>query len=236
MISILMPFYNGYEFLDESISSILNQTYKKFELIVGLNGLDKQEIAKTILKLKSFKDKRIKIIVCATKGKTKTLNKLVFQAKYNYVCLIDADDCWKSDKLEKQIKFINKYDVVGSDIEYFGDKSGSPGLFLGKLTKPMFSWQNPIINSAVMIRKVHAYWDPSWEGLDDYNMWIALMKKDLKFYNVPEVLAYHRIYQNSSFNGKNVYIAKKKREELPKLTEKEIEELTKLYDEKAWLE
>lgn len=236
MISILMPYHNDYEFLDDSIRSILSQTYCKFELIIGLNGLTKKEIAKAMFKVHSFNDKRIKVINCNTKGKVKTLNKLVYFAKFKYICLIDADDKWKSNKLEEQIKYINKYDIIGSDIEYFGEKTGSPGLFLGKITEEMFRWQNPIANSTVMMKKEDAYWDESWEGLDDFNMWLKLLKNNKVFFNVPEILVEHRIHTKSHFNNKNTNLANKVKETLPPLTEEEITYLTEIFDNKKWLE
>lgn len=235
MISIIMPLYNGVEFLDDSIPSIINQTYNKWELIIGINGHKKNAITKIANKIKSFNDHRIKAIVSNQRGKCRTLNKLAYHAKYKYICLMDVDDKWMPNKLEQQIPFINTYDVVGSDAEYFGDKDGYPGLFLGKLSPPMFSWQNPVINSAVMMRKVDAYWDVEWEGLDDYNMWIELLKNKKTFYNVPQILIQHRIHSASFFNNKNDKLNQKlKDEKLHKLTDEEIAVLSDIYEHKKW--
>ena len=82
MISILMPFYNGREFLIESISSIINQSYKDWELIIGINGIVKPHHDSIINIINSFNDKRIKVIVSDKRGKIKTLNKLIYFTKY----------------------------------------------------------------------------------------------------------------------------------------------------------
>lgn len=230
-----MPLYNGTEFLSDSIPSIINQTFQDWELIIGINGHVPHTYNDMVRKIKSFKDKRIKIIISNRKGKSKTLNKLLFHAKYKYICMMDVDDMWLPKKLEQQIPLAKIYDVIGTDTEYCGDKDGYPGLFLGKITPEMFSFQNPIINSSVLMKKEDAYWDEEWEGLDDYNMWIELLKKNKTFYNVPEVLTKHRIHKSSFFNNKNGRLNRKLIEEkIKKITEEEREALAVILREQKW--
>lgn len=231
-----MPLYNGIEFLDESVASIIGQTCTKWELLIGINGHSGPAAAELIAKIKAFKDKRIKPVLCSSVGKSKTLNKLTWHAQYEYVCVLDVDDKWLPTKLEKQLPLIARYDVVGSDVEYFGDKDGAPGLFLGKLSKAMFSYQNPIINSAVMLKKCDAWWDEAWEGLDDYNLWIELLKRGRSFYNVPEILVNHRLHSASFFNNKNDEMASKLlKEKVRKMTDQEYSELGDIMDHKKWV-
>jgi teichuronic acid biosynthesis glycosyltransferase TuaG len=231
-----MPLYNGLEFLDESVNSIVNQTNTKWELIIGINGHQGSDAGFIIQKIKAYKDKRIKAILCSVKGKSKTLNSLTWHAQHEYVCVLDVDDKWLPTKLEKQLPLMKKYDVVGADVEYFGDKTGTPGLFLGKLSPIMFSYQNPIINSAVMLKKCDAWWDPNWEGLDDYNLWIELLRQKRSFYNIPEILVNHRLHDKSYFNNKNDEMANKLlREKIKKMSEHEYNELGKIMDNKSWV-
>ena len=78
MISILMPIYNGIEFIDESVSSVLNQTYDKWELLIGVNGhLPDSEVYKIA---KQYEEKSAKIRVFDfynIKGKSNTLNEMI---------------------------------------------------------------------------------------------------------------------------------------------------------------
>ena len=236
MISIIMPLYNGEEFLNESIPSIINQTFSNWELIIGINGLPIKKARDIHQKIKLFKNKKIKTIVCVTKGKSKTLNALTWHANNDIICTIDVDDKWELQKLEKQLPLMNKYDIVGTNVEYFGNKTGSPDLFLGKLSEPMFTYQNPIINSSIMMRKCDAWWDPQWEGLDDYNLWIELLKLGRKFYNIPEILTYHRIHENSYFNNKNYDInLKLLKEKVKKISPQERANLVDIIDNKKWI-
>lgn len=236
MISIIMPLYNGIEFLKESVSSIVAQTFKNWELLIVINGLPTIKSNEVIKIINTFKDSRIKIIKTNKRGKIKALNKGVYLAKNNIIALIDVDDLWESTKLEKQLPLLDKYDVIGCDVEYFDEHTGSPNLFLGKLIKPMFIWQNPLINSMVMFKKQNAWWDESWEGLDDYNLWIYLLNKNKTFYNVPEILGKHRIHKNSFFNNKNSKQNKELKLKIGNLTEEEIKILEDIIDNKRWLE
>jgi len=234
MISILMPLFNGLNFLHDSISSIMVQTYKNWELLIGVNGYSKEEF--DIIKgwISTLEDNRIKVIYCEIKGKILTLNFLKKYAKYNYICLIDVDDYWYPEKLEKQLTFHKRYDVIGTDCVYFGDRVDNPKLFLGKLEEKMFTFQNPLVNSSVLLKKEDAAWEETWEGLDDYNLWIYLLKNNKTFFNIPEVLIKHRIHENSYFNNKN----EEKRIELVKklisLNNEDYKYLGKIIENKEW--
>lgn len=230
-----MPLYNGAEFLQDSVTSILNQSYQDWELLIGVNGLDESEYEKILDQIINFNDKRIKTFFYSVKSKTATLNTLCGESQYNYLCFIDVDDYWLPEKLTKQLMYIDQYDVVGSDCAYFGERVGSPNIFLGKLNSKMFFYQNPIINSAVMIKKRDAWWDLNWEGLDDYNLWIHLLNKKKTFYNISEILINHRIHKDSYFNHNNDNIKSKLLENnLMLLTQEDYEMLGKIMDDKSW--
>jgi glycosyltransferase involved in cell wall biosynthesis len=207
MISILMPIYNGIEFINESVPSILEQTYDKWELLIGINGHpENSEIYKTA---KSFEEKSDKIKVIDfynIKGKSNTLNEMIKYCKYNYVALLDVDDIWHSRKLEVQSVLLNSYDVIGSNCVWFGDRPGIvPSIPQHDFSNFNFSNVNPVINSSVVVRKNLCSWDSKFDGLEDYDLWIRLRLKNKRFYNCPQILVKHRIHNTSAFNsgGKN---------------------------------
>jgi teichuronic acid biosynthesis glycosyltransferase TuaG len=214
-ISVLIPLYNGIEFLEKSMESVIEQTYTKWQLIIGINGHpENSEVQQKAEEIGSHLDpeKKYDIIIkyydaC---GKSNTLNKMVNDTKYEYIAVLDVDDYWVSDKLESQIHYLNAgYDVVGGKCEYFGDKTGSPPIPLGNIsnTHNIFSF-NPIINSSVIIKKLDAIWDdPVYvmpvKGLDDYSMWFKLFYLKRKIYNIDKILCYHRVHAASAFNTNN---------------------------------
>ena len=95
MISILLPIYNGIEFINESVPSIINQTYNKWELIIGINGHSKDSQVYKEAKKWEEKDHRIKLLDLYTiKGKSNALNEMIKYCQYDWISLIDVDDKW----------------------------------------------------------------------------------------------------------------------------------------------
>jgi teichuronic acid biosynthesis glycosyltransferase TuaG len=209
MISILMPIYNGIEFIDESVMSIISQTYDDWELLIGINGHPKDSIVyKTAKKYES--DKRIKVFDFPNiKGKSNTLNYMISICKSEYVALLDVDDIWFPSKLEVQMEILkqNIYDVIGTFCVYFGDMNGVvPKLPIGDLSNFNFFKFNPIINSSMIMRKELCYWDDKENGVEDYDLWLNLWKKGNKFYNCDKILVKHRIHKSSAFNAQGNHL------------------------------
>lgn len=200
MISILMPIYNGIEFLEESLPTILYQTYKDWELIIGINGHPPDSREYTIAK--KYESDKIKVYdLQNVKGKSEALNEMLKYTKYNWIALLDVDDKWLPKKLESQMQYIDNYDVIGTRCKYFGDKNDIPFIPVGDITNYNFLNVNPIINSSVLLRKELCWWEPG-NILEDYDLWLRLWKQGKKFYNVPEIQVLHRIHQESAFNAK----------------------------------
>jgi len=210
MISILLPIYNGIEFIEESVGSVLAQTFTEWELLIGINGHPaNSEVYQNVKKYEDIynnQEKKEKIRVFDffnIKGKSTTLNELIKHCNYNYVALIDVDDIWNVNKLEIQLPFLKlHYDVVGSQCLYFGDRFGSPFIPLDDISEYDFKQINPIINSSAIIKKELCYWNCQWDGIEDYDLWLRLFKQRKRFYNCKELLVKHRIHQESSFNSK----------------------------------
>ena len=198
-----MPIYNGIEFIDDSISSIISQTYDKWELIIGVNG--HVENSQVYEKAKRYENDKIKVLDLYTiNGKSSALNAMVKHCLYNYVAILDVDDIWDPEKLRIQSTFLNLYHVIGSNCVWFGDMNDIvPRIPLFDISAFDFRKVNPIINSSSIIRKEMCCWDENiHSGVEDYDMWIRLRLRGYKFYNCPEILVKHRIHQTSAFNSK----------------------------------
>lgn len=209
MITILLASYNGERYIKEAIESILNQTFTDFEILIGLNGTT--DSTRNIID--SFDDDRIRLIDYGSdKGKSITLNKLLHEAKYDILAMMDDDDIWLPNKLEMQIKLIQDYDIVGTNLNYID----SEGVFIGgepvihsddNIIKYLAKiGDNQIVNSSSIFKKADAIsiggWRTDIEGIEDYAFWITLMKNDKKFINIPDRLVLHRLHKNSNFNTK----------------------------------
>ena len=195
-----MPIYNGIEFIDESVPSVIRQTFKDWELIIGINGHEKNSEVYNIAK--KYESERIKVYDMDTKGKSNSLNEMIKYCKYDWISLLDVDDIWKKNKLEKQIKYMKNYDVIGAKCKYFGDLKSMPYIPTGNISSFDFEKVNPIINSSCLVKKELCWWDSRLDGVEDYDLWKRLRSQNKKFYNVPRVLLLHRIHDNSAFNSK----------------------------------
>lgn len=197
-----MPIYNGINFIDESVSSVIRQTYGDWELLIGINGHPENSEVFKIAKMYENNESRIKVYdFYNIKGKSNTLNELIKYCKNNNIALLDVDDIWHNKKLETQVKFLDKYDVVGSNCVWFGDiENIVPKIPVNDFSNFNFAQVNPIINSSAIIKKKLCCWNEN--GIEDYDLWIRLRKLNKKFYNCPEILVKHRIHKGSAFNSK----------------------------------
>ena len=229
-VSILIPLYNGVEFLEECIDSVIQQTFVDWEVLIGINGHgdDGGEVAKIARRISS-KDDRINIIIqnSSISGKVMSLHNLVCKANADLICILDCDDKWESNKLMRQIETLDSVTsdtaVIGTFCKYFGDKTRNLELASGYINPDILKTTNPIINSSAMLKKEYCIWhDTEYTfGVEDYFLWMNICIDGKKLYNIPEFLTYHRIHNNSAFNNSekqqiNIEIIRRKYIELQK--------------------
>lgn len=210
MVSVLLAVYNGEKYLKRSIESVLNQTYKDFELLVGFNGTidNSKEI------VSEFNNDKIRVFDYGMDtGKSKTLNKLIKEAKGEWIAIQDDDDVWLPKKLETQLAVLKKenYDVIGTRILYCNELEkviGQPKIFLNHedIVSQSKKGNNQVPNTSAVFKKSIAEevngWDENLSGIEDYDFWLKLMKKGFIFNNIKKPLVLHRIHNQSNFNTK----------------------------------
>ena len=111
-ISVVMSVYNGQDYLDEAIQSILKQTYKDFEFIIINDG----SIDKSLEIIEKYKqqDERIVLISRENKGLIASLNEGIEKARGKYIARMDADDISLPNRFEEQLKIMeNDKEIVG---------------------------------------------------------------------------------------------------------------------------
>lgn len=107
--SVIIPLYNKNDTIAATITSVLNQTFKDFELLV----IDDGSTDNSAEIVKGFSDKRIKIISQPNGGEGAARNKGIMLASADYVSLLDADDIWHEGYLAKMRDMIEKYPDAG---------------------------------------------------------------------------------------------------------------------------
>jgi glycosyltransferase involved in cell wall biosynthesis len=214
MVSVLLATYNGENFISKSIESILNQSFQEFELLIGFNGTTDN----SRMIVNQYNDPRIRVFDYGEdKGKSKTLNKLILESKYEWIAIQDDDDIWVNTKLEKQLIHIENNDVIGTFIKYIdvNDKPiGGPVLSTqdSEIKKTSLSGGNQVANTSAIFKKTDALeiggWRDGLDGIEDYDFWLRLMRNGKKFINISENLVLHRLHSNSNFNTKQFDLSK----------------------------
>lgn len=208
LVSIVMPAYNCAEFIGTSLDSIINQTYRIWEVIVidDCSVDNTAEIVKDYMK----KDSRIKYFKLEkNSGAAVARNTAVNLAQGKYIAFLDSDDVWFSDKLSKQISFMKKNKIVFTCTSY--TKIDELGKYLGKTIRARkhssyedILKKNPgnstVMYDAEVVGKITI---PDIRKRNDYVMWLSVVKKAGTLYGIEEPLSSHRI-RNGSLSKKKV--------------------------------
>jgi len=213
MVSVLLAVYNGEKYLKKSIESVLYQTYVDFELLIGFNGTvdSSPQIAA------SFDDPRIKMFTYDEPSKSKTLNKLLQEAEGEWCAIQDDDDIWLPKKLSKQMEIVEKgeFDVIGTNVFYCNEVetvTGGPNISTEheQIVSRSMQGDNQVLNTTTIFKTSDAKevggWDENLSGIEDFDFWLKLMKKECRFINFKKQFVLHRIHQNSNFNTKQYNI------------------------------
>lgn len=199
-VSFILPTHNAEKTIDRCIESIVNQSYKDWELIC----CDDCSIDGTVEKLYKWmeKDKRIKVLRNSENMRAAyTRNKCIDNAKGKYIAQIDDDDYCSVNRLEKQVEFLDnnlEYGFVGSMAYYF-DENGVWGVFnvIESPTKINFLHNSCFINPTVMLRKsileeVKGYRvAKETRRTEDYDLFMRLYCKGIRGYNIQDKLVYY---------------------------------------------
>lgn len=201
-VSILLPVYNAEATLQETISSIINQTFTDFELIIINDGSD--DNSENIILQNT--DKRIRYYKnINNKGLIFTLNRGLSLCKGEYIARIDADDIAISNRLEIQVNFLDQnplIDMVGSARIMFGNgvhKRIQRFPLKDSDIRAYFYIACPIVHPSIMLRnstikKYNLQYDVNFPHMEDYKLWYDILKVG-KVENLNTPLIYYRVSQ-----------------------------------------
>tara|TARA_B100001057_G_scaffold482776_1_gene558666 strand:- start:1148 stop:1876 length:729 start_codon:yes stop_codon:yes gene_type:complete len=135
MVSVIMPNYNGAKFIEDSINSVLNQSFSNIELII----VDDNSTDNSLEIIKTFNDKRIKLKkLTVNKGVSNARNIGINLSKGKFISFIDSDDFWIENKLVTQLNFLtqNNLNLTYSSVNIIDEKNTFLKIFK---TKTIFS-------------------------------------------------------------------------------------------------
>ena len=208
LISIIMAAYNAEKTIEQAINSVLSQTYPDFELLVVNDcSTDKTAmLAEAIVK----KDDRVRLISNEkNSGVSYTRKHGLEEASGEWVAILDSDDAWVPEKLEKQINLQKK---TNADLLFTGsafmDADGKPiDWYLAapaEVTYRQLLKQNVLSNSSALVRKeLYAKYYAVGDGMhEDFALWLNILKDGRKAYGVDEPLLIYRIAKSSKSGNK----------------------------------
>ena len=208
MVTVLMPVYNGEKYLVESIESVLNQTYKNFELLI-IDDFSNDQSVKII---KSFNDKRIQIIQNPKNlGQSITMNIGLQLARGIYIARLDQDDLCQKERLKKQLEFLLKYDysIVGSWVIKINKNSKIIGYYHHPTNNEeivnAMGINSALAHSSVMMRKKDILsiggYSEKYKIVMDWDLWIRAIKHGFKIGNIAEYLISARMHNEQAMNS-----------------------------------
>lgn len=213
LVSVVMSVYNENQLeLENSIESILNQTYKNIEIIIILDNPGNLETYK-ILDFFRNNDSRIKILVNEHNiGLAESLNKGIEYSSGKYIARMDADDISKPERIEKQMDYMwknEKCSVVSTnriDIDSNGKiiKSTYKAITDPKNIRKVLPYGSVIVHPSVLMRKecissVMGY--RNFQAAQDYDLWLRLVTSGFEIHTLSEEYIYYRIRDNSITSG-----------------------------------
>ncbi len=228
LISIVIPMYNAEKYIQETINSVIQQTYENWEMLIVDNySTDK---SKEIVQKNIIKENKIKLIELEynSGGPARPRNiGIDNNAKGKYIAFLDADDMWVENKLELQINFMlnNNIDFSSTNYELIDENSKkidttiSFSPFFRKIYSKNYTlnkslFYNIISTSTVMIKSevIKKYGfneEKNLVGVEDYFLWCCLLNDKIIYSYYPMILEKYRI-SNNSISREKKYISRYK--------------------------
>ncbi len=208
-VSVIIPAHNSSRFIKKTIESVINQTYEDWELVVVDDG--SQDNTEEIVRSLCVTNKRIKYFSQDNFGApSRPTNRGIREGRGDYIAILQHDDEWLPEKLEKQIILMNT--ATGKDADFIGcdafivndtKKSEARSILCVPERREDFLYALLSSNilpypSAMLIRKRvfenFGYFDEEFNMADDWEMWIRLAAQGVSFASIHEPLFKYHIH------------------------------------------
>ncbi|WP_332025610.1 glycosyltransferase family 2 protein [Kaistella sp.] len=200
-VSIITPVFNSSKFLEETIASVLNQTFTDWEWMIT----DDKSTDNSVEIIQKIKDSRIKLILSDKNGGAGHARNLSLkQASGRFITFLDADDFWEPNFLEEMISFMKKENTELAYSNYARcDENLNPVIDDFKADKPV-TFDNllktcrlSLLSSMYDSQRVGKEYFPEGSKREDHVMWLNLLKKIPVGKPLPKTMAKYRMHQSS---------------------------------------
>jgi len=214
-VSIITPLYNNEKYIDECILSVLNQTYKRWEMIIvdDKSTDDSLKIAKEISK----KNSKIKVFsLNVNEGAAIARNLAIKEAKGRYIAFLDSDDIWHKEKLNIQIGIMKKLNLSFSHTSYgYIKKDGTFSKKTLNTSIEPVGYKNLLKRTEISCLtaiydcyKLGKFYMPNIRRKQDYALWLDILKTGETSYPINKCLAFYRQSVGSATSNKKKLIIK----------------------------
>jgi GT2 family glycosyltransferase len=204
IVSVIIPVYNGEKTIQETITSVLSQTFSDFELIIINDGSQD----KTLEIISGIQDSRIKVFSYQNAGLSATRNRGISHSRGQFIAFLDADDLWTADKIESQLKALqgNPQASLAYSWSDFVDESNR-FLHIGR----RLTWEGNVYSKILVLNFLEhgsnplirrealeavGNFDETLSSAEDWDMWIRLAAKyPFVVVTAPQIL--YRVSTNS---------------------------------------
>ena len=209
LVSVVMPTHNGDRFLEDSIRSILAQTYANLELVITDDCSDNIATLE-ILRRFQEQDTRVDVVYLKeNKGPGYARNKSIERARGRYIAFCDSDDRWFADKLERQLAFMREKGCALCCSSYIvcNERNENIGIRISsvRITYKMMERDNKIgcLTAIYDIKKLgEKYYMPTLRKRQDWALFLIILQKCRIAYGMVEPLAYYRDRSHSVSSNK----------------------------------
>ena len=202
LISIIMPYYKKESYVEDSIKSILSQTYQNFEIILINDEIENKNFIKEVSNL----DQRIRLIHNdANLGAGLSRNKAITLSNGEFIAFCDCDDLWKKNKLELQLNFMKEfnlnfgftsYEIVDENNNFINFRKAQSDINFEKLKNSCdIGLSTVILKKNIFDNNKYKFADLKTK--EDYVLWIKLSQDGIKMQGLDQNLTSWRKNKNS---------------------------------------
>lgn len=200
LVSIIIPVFNTGEYLDETMRSIVSQTYEYMEILMVDDG--STDNSGELCDVWAAKDSRIRIFHIDNSGPGLARNYAIARSRGEYILPVDSDDTIEVDYVEKAVKVLDDNPDIGivyCRADLFGEEKGEWNL-------PEYSIQEMLIRNCIFVSAMFrrrdfersgGFWEGMEAGLEDYDFWLSIIELGLRVYKIPEILFHYRKRKDS---------------------------------------
>ena len=209
LVSVVTPAYNCEKYLRQTVESVIRQTFEQWEMIIVDDCSTDGTLA--LAQRLAAQEKRIRVLRNEiNQGVSLTRNRGIAEARGEYIALLDGDDLWESDKLERQVALLEKgYDLAYCSYDFW-DENGCPIEKMKPFIVPVRTDYHKMLVSSVVscstamvcaeLLKAHPFRKDTYH--EDYALWMELFALPIRAAGDEKVLMHYRQVRGSRSNAK----------------------------------